>query len=121
MVTTDFGKSGTILLFCGSINPPQYLAIGSGSGAAVSSLGSLVAELGATRKLWYSRDISIGKNITFIFDISSVAMSGINLREFGIGNTNTVGNNDLWMREGFPSITFDGSNELEIEVTFQTF
>ena len=121
MVMTDYGRSGTALLFCGSALVPQYLAIGSGSGAAVSSLGSLVAEVLSSRTILSSRDISVAKNVTMIFDLSSVQMSGVNLREFGVGGVTTKGTQDLWMREGFPSVTFDGSNELEIVITFQTF
>jgi len=121
MVFTNYGRSGAVLLLAGVGNVPQYLAIGSGSGAAVNTLGSLVAEVLAGRTGFTSRDTSVAQAVTMIFDLNSVQMSGVNLREFGVGGVTTVGANDLWLREAFPSITFDGSNELEVEATFQTF
>lgn len=110
-----------MLALCGSANLPQYLGIGSGSGTAVATLGSLVAEVISSRVLWSSRDLSVNQQLTIIFDRDSVTMSGVLLTEFGIGGTITKGANDLWAREAFPSITFDGTNELEVQITFQTF
>ena len=121
MVFTNYGRSGAALLFCGSVNVPQYLAIGSGSGAVLATNGSLVAEVLSARVSKTSGDISVARELTMIFDINSVNMSGLSLREFGVGGVTTVGTQDLWIREGFPAITFDGTNELEVQVTFQTF
>lgn len=121
MVFTDYGRSGTALLFAGSVNLPRYLGIGTGSGTAVASLGSLVTEVGASRTDFTSRDIGTMRQCSFVFDVNSISMSGVLLTEFGIGGSQAITTNDLWVREAFPSITFDGSNELEVTVTFLVF
>jgi hypothetical protein len=120
MVISNYGKSGNTLQWCGSSLPPRYAAIGSGSGADVASLGSLVAEVLAQRTDFTSRDISTSQQMDFTFDFSSVTMSGINLREFGIGGSQAKSTNDLWLREAFDAITFDGTNELQLQITLRS-
>lgn len=120
MVATTYGKSGLALLMVGSANLPRYCEIGSGSGAAVAGLGSNVAAVGS-RVSYSSRDISVAQEVVFSFDFNSVVMSGVNLREFGIGGSAARGSNDLWVREAFPFIQFDGTNELSIDVNFDIF
>lgn len=104
-------RSGTI---------PQFLAIGSGSGAVVTALGSLAAEVGS-RALYNGRDIGTSKKVTFTFSKSSVSMSGVNLTEFGIGAGSIIGVQDLWNREGFESLNFDGTIEAEFEIIYEVF
>lgn len=120
MVATDYGKSGLALLMVGSANLPQWCEIGSGSGAAIAGLGSNVAPVGS-RAFWIERDLTTNKQIGITFDFNSVQMSGVFLREFGVGGSQAVGSNDLWVREAFPFVQFDGTNELEVEITFQIF
>jgi hypothetical protein len=121
MVISNYGRSGLNLLMAGSADVPQYLAIGTGSGAEVATLGSLITEAGANRTGFTSRDISVANKTTWQFDINSVNMSGITLTEFGIGGSQAVGVNDLWNREAFIGIEFDGTNELQIEILFEVF
>lgn len=121
MPSSDFGKSGLALLMTPSGVIPRYCAIGSGSGAAVSTLGSLFSEVLSARVDFTSRSIATAKKTNWIYDFSSTTMSGILLKEFGIGQVVTKGTNDLWNREAFPTITFDGTNELQIDVTFEVF
>jgi len=118
---TNFGRSGLNLLMTNNANIPQYLAIGSGSGAEIASLGSLIAEVLATRTSPTSTDSTTANQTAWQFDINSVNMSGVNLTEFGIAGSQAKGTNDLWLREGFSAITFDGSNELQINISFEVF
>jgi len=120
MVTTNYGKENLALQLARSGTIPQYLAIGSGSGAVVPGLGSLVAEA-TTRTFYNGRDTSTSKKVTYTFSKSSVAMSGINLTEFGIGAGSTISTQDLWNREGFEGLDFDGTIEAEYEIVFEVF
>lgn len=120
MVVTDFGKSGNALLWAGSGLIPRFSAIGSGSGAELASLGSLVAEVQATRRDFTSRDITVSKQVSWTFDYGSTTMSGVNLSEFGIAGSQAKGTNDLWLREAFDSVEFDGTNELQLEIVLKT-
>lgn len=119
MVVTDYGLSGNALLLVGSISVPRYAAIGSGSGAEVTSLGSLIAEVGASRLDFSTRDISVAQNVTYTYDFSSTSMSGVFLREFGMGGSQAKGTNDLWLREAFDAVEFDGTNELQLQITLK--
>lgn len=121
MVFTDYGRSGASLLMAGSVQLPRYCAIGNGSGANVATLGSLISEALALRKDYTSRDISVQRETSFVFDFTSIEMSGIALREFGIGGLQASGTNDLWVREGFPAIQFDSTNELQVELIFRSY
>lgn len=122
MVATNIGKSGLALLMAGSGNVPRYCAIGSGSGAVAVTNGSLVAErLSSPRTFYTSRDQSVAKKITWIWDFTSTTMSGTILREFGVAPGSVISVQDLWAREGFTAVTFDGTNELQVEVTFEVF
>jgi len=100
---------------------PTFLAIGSGSGTELITLGSLLAEVLAARTVFTTRDIATANETGWIFDNNSVTMSGVDLREFGIGQVVTKGTNDLWDREAFAFVTFDGSNELQVEIRFEVF
>jgi len=121
MVTTDFAKSGLALLMSPSGTIPRYLGIGVGSAAEDPALGSLVTPSLASRTDFSTRDISATSEVTWTWDFNSTTMSGIGLSEFGMGQSGANGVQDLWQREGFAAVNFDGSNELQIELTFQVF
>jgi len=121
MVSTETGKSGLALLSCGVTNLyPKYCGIGSGSGAVLNTNIALIAEVGS-RTDYTTRDVSIQKEVTWVHDFSAVSMSGINLKEFGIFDTNIAASGTMFHREGFSSVTFDGTNELQTQVTFKYF
>ena len=120
MVVTDFGVAECALLMAGSGTIPRFCEIGSGSGTAVASLGSNIAPV-LTRTDFTSRDIGVPNQVEWVHDFGRGAMSGIALREFGIGGSAALGTNDLWLREAFNAVEFDGSNELQIQFTMQIF
>jgi len=109
------GKSGTALLWTGSYAIPNGIEIGSGSGAKTASTTALVAPL--LFRTFTSTDVSTPRMVTFTADFTSTQMSGINLREFAVKASGGA----LWSAEGFPAVTFDGSNELQIQVTWEVF
>ena len=120
MVVTNDGKSGLCLAFIGSMVIPRYCGIGSGSGTVTVNDSSLVAEVGS-RVDFTTRDASIVKQVEWTFDFGAKTMSGINLREFGLFDNQANGSGTMWCREGFDTITFDGTNELQIQITFEVF
>ncbi len=121
MVFTDIGKSGTVLAI-GSFatNRPQFLAVGSGSGAVAVGDIALVAESGV-RKAPTSLDFSTSQKVTFTVDYNSVDISGLVLTEFGMFTSGAAETGSLWNREGFSSVTFDGTNELQVQLTYEVF
>jgi hypothetical protein len=117
---TNYAVSGLALLMSASGGLPRFCAIGSGSGAEVATLGSLIAEVGS-RKDYTTKDVTTVGQVTWTFDYSSVELSGLTVREFGVGVGSTAGVPNLWNREGFTGIAFDGTVELSIQVSYQTF
>ncbi len=114
----DTGKSGLALLLSLSGVRPQYMAIGSGSGAFNSSQTGLVYDLN-NRMAFTNTDISVVKDVTFTGDWGATTMSGLPLREFAVTTGSSGGT--IWSRDAFPAVTFDGSNELQIQVTFRVY
>jgi len=117
MVFTNRGKSGTALLWSVSGNRPDQLALGTGSAAIAITRTGLVTFDKSTN--FTTTDISVVNEVTFTSDFSASTMSGTSLTEMGIITSGT--SYDLWNVEGFAAIAFDGSNELQVQVTFQTY
>ena len=109
------GKSSTAFLWTGSYQIPNGIEIGSGSGAKIAGTSGLVAPL--LFSAFTSTDTSTSRYVTFSSDFSSVSMSGITLREFGV----KASGGTMWSAEGFPPVTFDGSIELQVQVTWECF
>ena len=117
MVFTDYGRETTIIRLGSDLGSPSFLAIGSGSGAVAVTNTGLVAH--TDRNTFSTSDFTVAKKWTFTADFNSVEMSGTLLREFGVFAESSGGK--LWQREGFASITFDGTNELQVEITWEVF
>lgn len=115
MVATDSGKSGLALLLTVSGTRPDVCAIGSGSGAVLVTNTDLIAQ--TDQSAFTTTDISTVKEVAFTIDFNSVDISGTLLTEFGI----KVSGGDVWNREGFASVEFDGTNELQIQITYEVF
>lgn len=123
MVATTAGASFMALFMAGSQDIPRYLGIGSGSGTALSGNVVLVREMFTGDRVDYTtRDhLTNARRVTWTWDRSSTNLSGTNVREFGVFHTSGIATGSLWNREGFAPITFDGSSELQIEITFEVF
>jgi len=119
-VNTGRNKLALFMVAGSGLSFPRYCAIGSGSGTAIATNGSLVAEVGS-RQDYSAIDSSIAKEVTWTHDYSSSFMSGMSLKEFGLFDTNVAKSGTMWHREGFAAVTFDGTNELQIQTTYQIF
>jgi hypothetical protein len=119
MGITNYGRQQLALLIAGSGDKPLFCGIGSGSGTFTVTDSGLIYQLGS-RAFYTTRDISVLQEVFFQFDYSSVLMSGLTLREFGIGTGSGSGNN-LWNRETLNAVTFDGNQELQIQTTYRIY
>ena len=117
MPFTDTGRNLLAFRFGSGLNSlyPQYLGIGSGSGTASVSDTTLLSEVNRV-SFTTSPTFTTAKKVGFQADLNSFQMSGIHLTEFGLTHigSNTGLTGSYWQREGFGSIVFDGTNELQI-------
>lgn len=120
MVFTNFGKQAATWAIGSNLtnNFIQYVTIGSGSGTVVATDVTLVAETDRN-PITGSPDFDTTRKVQFQGDFNSVEMSGTTLTEFGLiaSGPSLVGS--IWQREGFGSIVFDGTNELQILTTIE--
>lgn len=89
------------------------IGIGSGSGTALVTNHTLVAETQRT-VLTGSPNFSEARKVGFQADFTSVQMSGLAFTEFGLFASGAVGTGSVWQREAFGSVVFDGTLELQI-------
>lgn len=123
---TDFAKSRVALLLGNSGAStaigsciPTYFIIGSGSGTVVSTQTTLFNAV--DRQIFTSTDLTTTQKITWTGDWNTVEMSGIQLREFGVLPSGGALTGSIWSKTGLPSITFDGTNELKIQETWEVY
>ena len=116
MVFTTVGRSGTAMILAGFGAIPNWIGVGSGSGVVTVTNTGLIAHT-ARNGITGSADTSTIQKTSYAADFTSVGMSGTNLREFGLFNLSSGGT--LWVREGFASVNFDGSNELQIQIILE--
>jgi len=119
MVITNHARNKLVLLIGGSsTNYPQYFAIGSGSGTASATDTALAYAVDG--QAFTTTSYPALQKVTQQGDWNSVEMSGIQLQQFGIkveaGTTGSV-----WSKTSLPPLTFDGTNELRIEETWEVY
>jgi len=113
---TSWGKKQIALMIGGSaVGSPVYLAIGSGVRFFMANMTGLTYEV--DRNLMSSVDLSTAQEVLYTFDFSSMEMSGIPLSEFGQFTLSSGGK--CWARANFNPITFDGNQELQIQVLWR--
>jgi len=107
-----------------NIDFARCTAIGTGSGAEQASDKTLVDEwdyAAGARLMIGSVDYSVNKKVTFITDWNSVQISGCQLKEVGLFQSGTTNTGSLFLRQAFPNISFDGTNEARVEITCEVF
>ena len=123
MVFTNPGKALVALglgsdvgLFIG------FIGIGSGSGTASVTNTTLLAER-ERNAITGSPNFATTQKVAFQGDFSATQMSGTDLTEFGLFNVGSATGfpGSVWQREAFGSIPFDGTNELQVEETWEIF
>ena len=120
MTMCDYGKQQIAIRIGSNISVPAAVAIGTGSGTELASRIALISE--STRAAFSDTDFdSTPRKISFTSDFTSVAMSGIQLREFGVFNTSAANTGSLWQLEAFNAITFDGTMELQVESNWEIY
>ena len=120
MVFTQYGKQAAAWAIGSNLtnNFIQYVAIGSGSGTVAVTNVTLVAETDRNA-ITGSPDFDTARKVEFQADFNSVELSGTVLFEFGLLTSGPSLIGSVWQREGFGSIVFDGTNELQILSTIE--
>ena len=120
MVFTNFGRQATIWRIGSDVDEYiQSIGIGDGSGTANTTNTILVNETNRVI-ITGNPDFSSNFKVTFQGDLNSIQMSGTNLTEFAFFTSGAADVGSTWLREGFGSIAFDGSNELQIIGTIES-
>ena len=120
MVVLNYAKNEVGLVLGGSATVvPTYFIIGSGSGTVVASQTELIAA--RDRQLNTAITFPATQKVKWQGDWNSVEISGTILKEFGMITSGAALTGSIWSRTGFAGITFDGTNELRIEETWEVF
>jgi hypothetical protein len=99
-----------------SDNRPQYIAIGSGSGTEAVTNNVLLGEY--SRRQVSSTSTSTANEIAYTADWNSIEMSGLSFAEFGMFTQSGAYIGSLWSRNCFDALEFDGTNDLQIQLTY---
>ena len=124
MVFCDYGKQMLAIRLGSNIDFARCCAVGTGSAIEQASDKILNDEwdyAAGARLMVGSVDYSVNKKITFITDWNSVQISGCQLKEFGLFMSGTTNTGSLFLRQAFPNISFDGTNEARVEITIELF
>lgn len=122
MVFTKYGRQA-VAWRLGSSLPDlyiQHVGIGTGSSIVTADDTTLTNEVNRA-SITGSPDFSTLRQASFQADFNTTQMSGLSLTEFGLFHTgsNTGFAGSAWVREGFGSVVFDGTNELQVLTTLQ--
>jgi hypothetical protein len=109
---TDTGLN-LIAVAMGGGTIPSFIAIGTGSSTVASGNTALLTE--TDRNAITTTDTSVSREVTYITDLSSTELSGTNLKEFGLFTL--VSGGQIIDRQVIGSVQFDGSVELQIQMT----
>jgi hypothetical protein len=116
---TDYTKGLVIQYFGGSPTIiPTSLAFGVGS--SIVSGNNTTLSNGSLAILFTSKFYPAFNKITFQTDGNSVQMSGLQLREFGV-ISGLRANGSIFDRTVIPALTFDGTNEIQVQTTWEIY
>lgn len=96
----------------------SYFAVGSGTTAASSTDTTLEHEWTRFEQTG-SPNFDTARKVTFTGDINTVNASGLILSEFGLLASGPSFLGSIWTHDVVGSVTFDGTNELKIEVALE--
>lgn len=117
----NYTKQQITLMIGGSqvVSGATYMILGTGSSTVTANDTTLYA--GSLRTLVTSKTYPSSQKLTFQGDWNSVQLSGLQLREFGVTGSATGITGSIWSRTVLPALTFDGTNELQIQETWEVF
>ena len=117
---TNWAKSQVPLILGGSSTiVPTYFIIGTGSSTV--AVGNTTLATATDRQAITGSDVSTTYKVKYTGDWTSVEMSGTQLTEFGMIISGGGLTGSIWSRVYFPAITFDGTNELRAEETWEIY
>lgn len=120
MVFTKTGTEGTALRIGSDTAFLQFTGIGTGSTVAASGNDTNLSTETGARIVFTTKDFSSLGSFTFSTFYNSFALSGATITEFASFVGSEGGS--CWTRDNFtPGITFDGQQEMEIDVTINAF
>ena len=120
MVFTNIGKSGLALSFAGSMTLPTMCDVGVGSQEVTANKSGL--DDGQVTSVFTTRDISTQREVTYTIDFSSITMSGLLFSEFGLRTSGGgLGSGDFFNVDNTTPTQYDGTNELQIQLTYEVF
>ena len=120
MVITDYNRNQISLFLGGSAtNYPEYFIIGSGSGTANVTDTSLVYAV--DRQKVTIATYPENQKVKYQGDWNSAQMSGIELQQFGILPSGEGLTGSIWSISSLAGLTFDGTNALRIEETWEVY
>ena len=121
MPATEWAKSGLAIRIGSDTERPEFFGIGIGSAVGTDVDVSLGSEVLGSRNSISSSNFSGVREWTVTAAYDSVALSGLNIGEFGIFTKSGTDTGSAYTREGFTPVTFTGDEELFISVTWQLF
>ena len=120
MVVTNYTRNQMSLLLGGSAsNYVEYFIIGSGSGTASASDTAL--EYAVDRQAVTAVTYPATQVASWQGDWNSVEMSGIQLQQFGMITSGAGVTGSVWSKTSLPPLTFDGTNELRVEESWEVY
>ena len=123
MPISNYARERVALLIGGSANTPDvgsgYLAVGSGSGALSVNTTGLLSHFDRNLFTGGSVDLATVQEIGMTADFNNAELSGLALGQFGVFVESSGG--QAWQVENTFPITFNGTNELQVEIRWQVF
>ncbi len=123
MAISTYAKQVVMALIGGSPSQPNlgsgYLAIGSGSGTITVATTGLLNYWDRNQFTGGSVDLTTAQQMTMLTDFNSVELSGLTMRQFGVFVEASGGK--AWQVESTTATNFNGTQELQIEITWQVF
>ena len=108
--------SGALVI--GNTLQTGWMVIGSESGTITVNTTGLNHVFRTNQFQGGSVDLSTSQQIIMTANFTSVQLSGLPFRQFGVA---AGSNGQTWQTENAQTITFEGTAELSIEVTFNVY
>lgn len=119
MVVNNIAKENVTSFLAGSsISYPTNTLIGIGS--STDSVTSETLASGVDAQVFTSTTIPSSKKVKWETNWNSVEMSGIQLSEFGL-SSGSEPTGSIMSKTTFPSLEFNGSNELKVETVWEVY